>query len=162
AILGLRRQCVLERERTNLFRQINGVTAHDRTKGPAAAAELWNARRAVTGTAGAFLRVHFLTGSPDFAAALRLVRTALTLGELPIDAALDDVGPRLEAEDRIRQLDRTGFLPFEGGDLHFHVTHPPSRRERLPRLQVRRPVFPRHSGQTWRPACSRASARRFR
>ena len=84
----------------------------------------------MTGAAGALLRVHLLAGAPDLGAVLGLVGAALALGELPVDAALDDVGARLEAEDRIRQRDRAGFLAVEGGDLQFHVTRPPSRRLR--------------------------------
>src|ERR1700750_572922 len=103
------------------------MAAHDRAEGASAAAELRHARRAVTSTAGALLRVHLLARTPDLAAILGLVRAALTLGELPVDAALNDVDARLEAENRIRQAGRTSLSAFERGDLQFHITHPPSQ-----------------------------------
>src|SRR5262249_6098944 len=126
----------------------------------AAAAELRDARGAVAGATGAFLRIHFLAGSPDFRAALGLVRAALALGELPVDAALDDVGPRLKAEDRIRQLDGSGFLAFEGGDLHFHITRPPSQ-EPPPQAREPRPASVRPSARIF-PLSLRTSCRRLR
>src|SRR5664280_3348622 len=104
------------------------MAAHHRAEGASAAAELRHARRAMTGAAGALLRIHLLAGAPDFRAVLGLMRAALALGELPVDAALQDVAARLEAEDRVRQIDRTGFLAFQRGDFQFHVTRPPSRR----------------------------------
>ena len=157
AVLGLGRQRVLERERAHLLRQVDGVAAHHRTEGASAAAELRHARRAVTGAAGALLRIHLLAGAPDFGAVLGLVGAALALGELPVDAALQDVGARLEAENRIRQIDRAGFLAFERGDFHFHVTRPPSRRGR--RELARRPAWPRISSRRLPPGGTcRASA----
>src|SRR5262249_22082026 len=90
----------------------------------ATAAELRHARGAMPGTAGSLLRVHFLAGPPDFATALRLMSSALTLGELPIDTALDDVCARLEAKDRIRQCGLSGVLAVESDDLDLH--HSPS------------------------------------
>src|SRR4029453_8241501 len=93
-----------------LLRQGEGVRAHHRTECTATAAELRNTGRTVTSTAGALLLVHLLAGAPDIGAALRLGRAGLTLGELPVDAALDDVLARLQAENLIGQLDRTGFL----------------------------------------------------
>jgi hypothetical protein len=53
------------------------------------------------------------------------VGAGLTLGKLPVDAALNQIDTRLKAENRIRQADRTGILAFKGGDLQFHLTHPP-------------------------------------
>src|ERR1039457_7385080 len=112
------------------------MTAHHRAEGASAAAELRHACRAVTSAAGAFLRIHLLAGAPDFRAVLGLVRAALALGELPVDAALQDIAARLEAKDLIRQIDGAGFLAFEGGDLQFHVTRPPSRRGRRERREL--------------------------
>src|ERR1019366_6682491 len=117
------------------------MAAHHRAEGASAAAELRHARRAVTGAAGALLRIHLLAGAPDFRAVLGLMRAALALGELPVDATLQDVAARLKAKDRIRQIDGSGFLAFEGGDLQFHVTRPPLRRElawhpALPRVSL--------------------------
>jgi hypothetical protein len=55
----------------------------------------------------------------------------LALGELPATHALDDVGARLETEDRIRQLDRAGVLALKRGDVEFHLTLPPARPQVL-------------------------------
>src|SRR5213595_2429813 len=129
AVLGLRRQSVLERQYADLFRQVGRVRADHRTEGTATAAELRHAGRAVTGTAGALLLVHLLAGAPDIGAALRLVRSGLALVELPLHATLDDVGAGLETEDRVRELDGAGFLTFKGRDFQFHLTRPPARPE---------------------------------
>src|SRR6267378_146791 len=93
----------------------------------AAAAELRHPRRAVTRTAGALLLVHLLAGAPDLGAALGLVGPGLTFGELPVDAALDDVLARLEAENLVRKLNRAGRLAFKRCDFQFHLTRPPAR-----------------------------------
>src|SRR5262249_44454347 len=102
-VLGLRRQSVLERERTYLLGQFDGVAAHNGTESATPPAELRYAGRAVTRTASALLRIHLLTGPPDFGATLRLVRPALALRELPVDATLNEVNARLQSEDRIGQ-----------------------------------------------------------
>src|SRR6185436_16532025 len=70
AVLGLGRERVLERERTDLLRQADLMAAHHRAERTAAAPELGNARGAVTGAAGALLRVHLLAGAPDIGAVL--------------------------------------------------------------------------------------------
>src|SRR5262249_30655009 len=86
----------------------------------------WRAgRAAVAGGAGALLPVHLLAGAVDLAAVLDVVGAALTLGELPAHAAMQDVRPRLEAEDRVRQFDRTRRLAVERHDLELHVRRPP-------------------------------------
>src|SRR5437763_17159280 len=117
-----------------------GVASNYRTECAAAAAELRHAGRAVTRTAGALLLVHLLAGTPDIGAALRLVGAGLTLGELPIDAALDQILARLQTENGVRQLDRAGVLAFKRGDIQFHLTRPPARRpaHRWERLLRRR------------------------
>src|ERR1700754_2635418 len=99
---------MLERERPHLLRQVGRMAAHPRTERTATAAELRHAGRAVTGAAGALLLVHLLAGAPDVGAPLRLVRAGLALVELPLHAARDDVGARLEAEDGVGQLHRAG------------------------------------------------------
>src|SRR5581483_211433 len=71
-------------------------------------------------------RVHLLCRAGDFAPHLGLVRAGLALGELPVNATLDAVGARLEPENGVRQIDGSGLFAFERGDLHFHVTRPPS------------------------------------
>src|SRR6185312_13201499 len=125
AVLRLGRERVLERERTHLLRQIVRMAAHHRTEGASAAAELRHASGAVTGAARALLPVHLLAGAPNLGAALGLVRAGLALRQLPVDAALDDVGARLETEDLVRQAHRAGFLALKGGDFHIHLTRPP-------------------------------------
>src|SRR5262249_40932350 len=60
----------------------------------------------------------------------------------PAHAAVQDVRPRLEAEDRLRQFDRTRRLAVERHDLEFHVRRPPCRRVFPPR-PGRPPPFPR-------------------
>ena len=84
--------------RTFFGRSIAWLRA-DRAERTAAAAEQLARARAVTGAAGALLLVHLLAGAPDLGAVLDLVRAGAALGELPDDAALDEVGARLEAED---------------------------------------------------------------
>src|SRR5262245_31412989 len=108
------------------------MRADDRTERTATAAELRHAGRAVTGVVGALLLVHLLAGAPDLGAALGLVRSGLALVELPLHATLDDVGTRIETEDHVRELDRTGFLAFKGRDFQFHLTRPPARPEPQP------------------------------
>src|SRR3981189_3034273 len=125
AVLGFRRERMAQSERTNLLRQRERMRPHDRTEGTATAAELRHAGRTVTSTAGALLLVHLLAGAPDVRTALRLVGAGLTLGELPVDAALDDVLARLETENGVGKLDRAGFLALKGGDFQFHLTRPP-------------------------------------
>src|ERR1700754_4571437 len=118
---------MLERERPHLLRQVGRMAAHPRTERTAPAAELRHAGRAVAGTAGALLLVHLLAGAPDLGAALGLVGAGLALVELPLHATRNDVLARLETEDLVRQIDRTGGLAFEGGDFQFHLTRPPSQ-----------------------------------
>src|SRR5262249_5067268 len=100
------------------------MAAHNRTESATTATELRYAGRAVTGAASALLRIHLLTGPPDFGAALRLVCPALALRELPVDATLDEVGARLQSEDRIGQRGLARILSIESDDLEFH--HSPS------------------------------------
>src|SRR5437868_12409365 len=113
-----------ERKRADFLRQLDGMTAHDRTESTTAAAELRNACRTVTSTAGALLLVHFLAGAVDLRTALGFMRAALTLGELPIHATLNEILARLQAENRVGQFDRTRFLTFERDDLEFHHSLP--------------------------------------
>src|SRR5215510_13805238 len=100
------------------------MAAHNRTESATTATELRYAGRAVTGAASALLRIHLLTGPPDFGAALRLVCPALALRELPVDATLDEVGARLQSEDRIGQRGLARILSIESDDFEFH--HSPS------------------------------------
>src|ERR1700730_778848 len=97
------------------------MAAHDRTERLAAAAEEPWPRRAVPGAAGALFRVHLPTAAPDLRAQFGLVRPTLAARELPGDAALQDVGAGLEAEDRVRKLNRSRFLAVEraDGELHY-------------------------------------------
>src|SRR3954469_4813108 len=95
-----------ERERPHLLRQVVRMAAHHRPEGASAAAELRRARRAVAGVAGALLLVELLGRAIDVRTALRGMRAGLALGELPAHAARQQVGPRLEAEHGIAQIDR--------------------------------------------------------
>src|SRR5690606_3249281 len=104
----------------DLLGQLMGVVAHDRTESLAAAAELRSRSRAVAGAAGALLLVDLLAGAVDLRAALGLVGPGAALGELVADHAGEQVGARLEAEHGLRQLDRTGRLALESGDIEFH------------------------------------------
>src|SRR5262249_48737962 len=90
------------------------------------------ALRAVAGAAGALLRIHLLAGAPDVGAGLHRVRAGAPLGELPLDAALEGVDARLEAEDRGRQGDRGRLRAVEGCDFQLHLTPPLSPARRLP------------------------------
>src|SRR5580693_9911408 len=110
-----------KRQRANLLWQGKGVRTHHRAERTAAAAELRHPGRAVTRTAGALLLVHLLAGAPDLGAALGLVGAGLTLVELPLNAALDDILARLQTEDAFGELDRTGRLAFKGCDFQFHL-----------------------------------------
>src|SRR5262249_1544985 len=137
AVLGLGGERMLESHRAHLLRQIGGVGANHRAKGTAAAAELRHAGRAMASATRTLLLVHLLAGAPDLGAALGLVGAGLTLVELPLHATRNDVLARLETENLVRQLHGARGFTFEGGDLQFHLTHPPSR-PRLPR-PARRP-----------------------
>src|SRR6266852_3751888 len=121
------------------------MAAHHRTEGTPATAEQVDALRAVAGRSRPLLAIDFLAGAIDFGAVLDLVRAGSPLGQLPDDVALNEIRTRLEAEDRIGQLDRAGGLAVERGDLHFHVTRPPAR-----------PAWPR------RPSASRPKPSRSR
>src|SRR2546423_6890982 len=116
-----------KRQRTDLLRQREGVRAHHRAERTAAAAKLRHPGRAVTRATSALLLVHLLAGAPDIRAALGLVGAGLALGELPVDAALDDVLARLQTENLVRKLNRTGLFAFKRCDFQFHLTRPPAR-----------------------------------
>src|SRR6185312_6414028 len=79
AVLGFRRQGVLERQHAHLLRQVGRMRANNRTERTATTTELRHAGRAMTGAAGALLLVHLLAGAPDLGAALGLVRSGLAL-----------------------------------------------------------------------------------
>jgi hypothetical protein len=48
------------------------------------------------------------------------MRASLTLRELVAHDAVDQVDARLEAEDRIGQVNRTGGRAVEGRNIKFH------------------------------------------
>src|SRR5690606_4147198 len=91
AFLRLGRKRMLQTESADLLRKIVRMAADDRTEGTAAAAELRSGRGVVTGTARTLLLVHLRLVAIDFRTPLRLVRTGLTLGELPAHDAGQDV-----------------------------------------------------------------------
>ena len=159
--LGLRLggERVLQRERPHLLRQIEGMTAHDRTERLAAAAELRRRLVAVARAAGALLAVHLLRRRLDLAARLRLVRARLALGELPAHHAVQDVGARLEAEDGVGQRHRPRRFAGKRRDFEFHHASPPvsaasGRGLRAARARGSQPASARH------PAASRFTASR--
>src|SRR4029077_17387705 len=79
---------------------------------------------------------------------------ALAFGQLPHDAAVNDVGARLEPEDGVRQRDRTCFLAVERGALKLPITRPSS-------ASCPQQVWPaRPSAPAWRLPPWQASARR--
>ena len=77
------------------------------------------------GAAGALLLVHLLAGTPDVGTPLHRMGAGAALGELPDDAALDEILARLQSEDVVGQADRTLGLAVERRDFQFHVTHSP-------------------------------------
>src|SRR5439155_4554605 len=165
AVLGLGRQGMLKRERAHLLRQIDGVAARGWSERTAATAEEVHLRRAVAGGAGALLLVHLLAGAVDLGAVLDVVGAALALGKLPDDAALQNVGARHEAEDRVQKLDRTRCLAVKRHNLEFHVTRSPAWA--FPWAARLRRSRPRPAGETcraWarRPRAASSSPRRAR
>lgn len=101
--------------------EVEGVATDDRTVGPGAADELGRPARAVTGAASALLLVHLLRGPGDFVPDLDLVVARAALGELPGDAALQDVGADLfDAEDVVGELDRAALPAVQLDDVEFH------------------------------------------
>src|ERR1700726_3290823 len=116
-----------KRQRANLLGQGKRMRAHHRAERSAAAAELRHPGRTVACAAGALLLVHLLAGAPDVRTALRLVGAGLTFGELPVDAALDDILARLQTENLVGELNRTSRLALERCDFQFHLTRPPAR-----------------------------------
>src|SRR3954449_3046948 len=125
-------------QRANLFGQIGRMRPHDRSERTSAAAELRHTRGAVASAARALLLVHLLAGAPDVRPALGLVSPGLTLGKLPLHAALDDVLARLQTEDLVGKLNRTGRLALKRCDFQFHLTRPPARPELMTPLALRR------------------------
>src|SRR6185295_3871465 len=128
--------------RAHLLGQVDGVAAHQWSEGTATAAEQVGAGRAVAGTAGALLAIDLLAGAVDLRPVLDLVSAALALGELPVDAALQDVGTRREAENGVGQRHRAGLLTVERGDRQLHVTPLPYRPQAA-LLQAARPQVAR-------------------
>eukprot|EP00300_Choanocystis_sp_HF-7_P002196 c11706_g1_i1.p3 GENE.c11706_g1_i1~~c11706_g1_i1.p3 ORF type:complete len:128 (+),score=10.49 c11706_g1_i1:22-405(+) len=118
-------------KRTDLLRQRMLMRARRRTEGTATTTEQVGPGRRVTGRTAALLLVELLARAMDFRAVLDVMRTGATLGELPADDPMQDVGARLETEDLVRHIDRTGIGAVEGFDHEFHL-NPPStvRRER--------------------------------
>src|SRR5262249_26981014 len=153
AVLGFGGEGVLKGERAHLLGQSDFMAARGGAERTAAAAENIDPRRAMPRPAGALLAVHFLAGTMDFGAVLDRMSAGAALGELPNNAALNEIGARLQPEDRVRYGDRTGRLPVEGGDFQFHVTHLPGpaprefqRALRFLRQQRAAPNHPRRCG----------------
>ncbi len=73
--------------------------------GLAAADEDGRAAIAVAGGAAALLAAELLAGARDFAAFAGRAGGTAAVGQLPGDHAVQDVGPRLDPEDRIVEGD---------------------------------------------------------
>ena len=104
---------MLQGERTYLFGETGGVTARGRSERSAAAAEQIDLSRTVPRRAGALLAIHFFAGTLDFAPILNIMRATLALGELPSDAAMQDIRAGFETKDRIRQFNGAGSLSVQ-------------------------------------------------
>src|SRR6185295_14925033 len=148
AVLGLGRERMAQRERPHLLRQLDRMVARMRTERTSAAAEQVGALRAVAGAARTLLRAGLLAGAGDVRAVLDRVGAGTALGELPHDAALDQVLARLKAKDVLVERDRTRFLAFEGGDLEVHHAPPSFASAAAPFSPARRnlPGFGRSFG----------------
>src|SRR5262249_4175291 len=86
--------------------------------------------------ASALLPVQLLAGSIDLGAILDVMSATLTFGQLPADTALQDIGTRLETEDRVRQVDRTRSRTIERADLDLHLSHPSARNQKYQRPRL--------------------------
>src|SRR6516162_11263237 len=120
----------------------------------------------MTRRAGALLPVHLLAGAVDFAPVLDVMGAALTLGELPAHATVQDIGARLQTEDGVRQVHPARRRAVEGRDFELHFKpHPwlPSARllQRLPGLHPRRLLHSSAVGTcpAWGPHPAAASSR---
>src|SRR5690242_6925255 len=70
--------------------------------------------------------LRFLAGTRDLRPVLHFVRPALSFGQLPNDAAVNDVGAWLKTKNSVRHGNRACFFAVEGTDLELHVTPPSS------------------------------------
>src|SRR5262249_17109408 len=157
----------LERERAHFLGKIDRVAARRGPERAAAAAKEIDPGGAVAGGAGGLLPGHLLSGAGGLAPVLYPVCGSLALVDRPPHTPGRDVPPRLEAEDRLRQFDRTRRLAVERHDLEFHVRRPPCRRVCLPRRArlrpCRRKLSPPAGGtcRAWgRPSAASSSPRR--
>ena len=110
----------------DLLVQAELVRADHRAVRLGAADELGRPARTVTGAAGALLAVHLLAGARDFVADLDLVRAGPALGQLPGDAALQDVAADLvDAEDGVGEINGAALGAAQRDDVDFHCSSPP-------------------------------------
>jgi hypothetical protein len=79
-----------------------------------AADEDRSAAIAVTGSAAALLPSELLAGAGDVRTLTSRARRSATVDELPGDDAVEDVGPRLDTEDVVLELDVPGLAGVEG------------------------------------------------
>ena len=133
-------QRMLERQRAHLLRQADFMAAWMRAEGTATASEQIDARRAMAGRTGALLAIHLLAGAMDVGTVFDGVRAGLPLGQLPNDAAMNNVSARLEPENGVGHGNRAGLLAVEGSDFQLHITPPCLRQPpALPQRQAQRP-----------------------
>src|SRR6185503_13254335 len=105
-------QRVPERQCPDPLGQVDRMAANHRPEGLSAADENTGPARAVPGIAGSLLLVNLLLGTVDLRPALALVGACLPLGQLPLDHAVQNIGPRLQSENMVGQIDRTSLLGF--------------------------------------------------
>ena len=116
----------LRPERPELLGQVVRVAARRRPLVGAAVAEGRRLARAVPGAAGALLAVDLLGRVADLRLAQHRVGAGLALGQLPAHHPVQDVGARLEAEDRVVELDRPRRGRVERDHVEFHCFSLPS------------------------------------
>src|SRR5215510_5919193 len=91
AIFGFGGEGMLEGEDAHLLGQADRMAAYHWTERAAATAKKIGALGAVACAATALLLIHFLAGAPNLGAPLNLMGAGAALGELPDDAALDEI-----------------------------------------------------------------------
>src|SRR5690606_13671680 len=111
-------------ERTDFLREVKSMAANNRAKGLAATAELRRLTIAMTSAAGALLLHKLLTRESNLGATFGLVCTGLTLGELPCDHAVQNVGARLKSEHFVCEINGTSRLRIKRLNVDLH--HAPS------------------------------------
>src|SRR5688572_15787443 len=111
-----------QRQGTHLLGHADLMAARLGTECLAAAAKLRRRLVAMAGAARALLLVHLLAGDRDLGPVLGMVRAGHALQRLPANHALQQVGARLEIENLVLELERSGRSRIECSDIGPH--HP--------------------------------------